>query len=192
MSALGNIRMAAGLGAKKAEEDMKFNRLLLLGLAVAAMVSIASPAFAEKKTAEPIRVFIFTAANEGGFVDAGQKQRTDSIEDLKEALEKKDVVQIVGQSEGADITLEVLGRGGEETGSATTARGSYGTWNTSKDTVATVRVGLTAGTYSTLIEGHNDGRITNVWHTAANNAAKKIEKWIKDNHDNLIARRVQK
>ena len=128
---------------------MKFNRLLLLGLAVAAMVSVASPAFAEKKTAEPIKVFIFTAANEGGFVDAGQKQRTDSIEDLKKALDKKDMVQIVAQSEGADITLEVLGRGGEETGSATTARGSYGTWNTSKDTVATVRVGLTAGTYST-------------------------------------------
>jgi hypothetical protein len=183
--------MPAGPGAK-AGEGVKFNRALLLSLAIAATVSAASPAFAGKKTAEPIKVFIFTAANEGGFVDPGQKQRIDSVEDLKKALEKKDLVQIVGQREGADITLEVLGRGGEETGSATTSRGPYGTWNTSKDTVATVRVGLRAGTYSTLVEGHNDGRITNVWRTAANNAAKRIENWIKDNHDNLIARRVQK
>jgi hypothetical protein len=174
------------------EGEMKINRALILGLAIAVMASAASPVYAQKKSADPIKVFIFTAPNEGGFADPDQKQRTDSVEDLKKALDKKDVIQIVAQKEGADVTLEVLGRGGEETGSATTSRGPYGTWNTSKDTVATVRVGLTAGTYATLVEGHNDGRITNVWRTAANNAAKKIENWIKDNHDRLIAQRVQK
>jgi hypothetical protein len=174
------------------EDEMKFNRILVFGLAIATIVVSPASIFAQQRSAEPIKVFVFTAPNEGGFVDSVQKLRTDSVEDLKKTLDKKDLVEIVSQKEGADMTLEVLGRGGEETGSATTSRGAYGTWNTSKDTVATVRVGLTAGTYATLIEGHNDGRITNVWRTAANNAAKKIENWIKDNHDRLIAQRVQK
>ena len=171
------------------EKEMKLNRVLGLGLVFSMM---ASSAWTQKKAAEPVKVFVFTAANAGGFVDPGQKQRSDSVEDLKKALEKKDFIQFVNQKEGADMTLEVLGRGGEETGSVTTSRGPFGTWNSSRDTVATVRVGLTAGTYTALVEGYNDGRLTNVWRTAANNAAKKIENWIKDNHDRLIAQRVQK
>src|SRR5579871_4113053 len=127
------------------EESMKPSRSLGFGLAIATMLLGITTVHAQKKSSEPIKVFIFTAANEGGFVDPAQKQRNDSVEDLKKALDKKDLVQIVTQKDDADLTLEVLGRGGEETGSSTTSRGPYGTWNTSKDTVATVRVGLMAG-----------------------------------------------
>jgi hypothetical protein len=173
-------------------EEMKIHHVLLLGLAIAATVSGALSGFAQNKSSEPIKVFIFTGANDGGFVDPDQRQRSDSVEDVKKALDKKNLIEIVGQREGADLTLEVLGRGGEETGTVTTRPGPFGTWNSSNDTVATVRVGLTAGTYTSLIEGYGGkGQIFSVWHTAANNAAKKIESWIKANHDNLIARRAQ-
>jgi hypothetical protein len=168
-------------------------RVSLVGLVMAMVLSASFLIAAQKKSEEPIKVYVFTATNPGGFVDPDQKQRTDSVEDLKRALGKKDLVQVVDQKDSPDVTLEVLGRGDEETGtsSTTTSRGYYGIWGstTSKDTVAAVHVRLKAGNYSTLIEGRNDGRITNVWWTAANNAAKQIQRWIKENHDRLIALR---
>ena len=48
-----------------------------------------------------------------------------------------------------------------------------------------VRTKLTVGEYSTEIVGKNDGRITNVWRTAANNAANQIDKWINANRDRV-------
>jgi hypothetical protein len=73
---------------------------------------------AQKNQKEPIRVFIFTAANVEGFADADQKQRSDSVEDLRKVLGKNALVQLVSQQGAADIALEVLGRGREENGFA--------------------------------------------------------------------------
>jgi hypothetical protein len=47
---------------------------------------VAAP---QKKSVDPIKVYIFTEANDGGFVDQDLKRRTDSVEDLKKALDKK-------------------------------------------------------------------------------------------------------
>jgi hypothetical protein len=59
--------------------------------------------------------------------------------------------------------------------------------------VGILRVGLQAGSYVALIEGqpYGNGTII-VWRQAAADAARKIQRWIKDNHDKLIAKRVQK
>jgi hypothetical protein len=181
------------------EESMKCNRVLMFALAIVMMAVMAPSGSAQKKSAEPVKVFVFTAANEGGFVDADQKQRRDSVGDLKKALDrKKDLIQIVTEKEAADVTLEVLGRGYIGTGNSTTTttKGYYGVWNstTSEDSVPTVHVGLKAGDYVTIIHGGGpDNQIQLApWRGAAVDAAFKIEKWVKDNHDRLIAQRVQK
>jgi hypothetical protein len=104
------------------------NRLLMLGLAVAMAVSMIPSMAAQKKSIEPVKVFVFTAENEGGFTDKSQKDRADAVEDLKKALDKTDLVQVVPQKQGADITLEVLSRGREDRGTTTTTTsgGYYG------------------------------------------------------------------
>jgi hypothetical protein len=153
---------------------------------------MAPAVFAQKKSAEPIKVFTFTAANEGGFVDADQKQRTDSVGDLKKALQrKKDLIQLVSEKESADVTLEVLGRGYVGTGSSTTTttKGYYGVWNstTEEDSLPTVHVGLKAGEYVTIVNGRVDSEMQLApWRGAAVDAAFKIENQIKDNHDRLM------
>jgi hypothetical protein len=173
-------------------EKVRFlKRVLLMGLVFLAFLAPEVLKAYQKGGLQPIRVYIFTAGNKDGFVDADTKRRTDSVEDLKKDLEKNSIVQLVSEKDGADLVLEVLGRGAQETGSATSTKDMYGQWHTNNDTVAIVRVGLIAGSYSTVIEGRNDGRITNVWRTAANNAAKHIENWIKANYGNLISRREQ-
>jgi hypothetical protein len=74
---------------------------------------------AGQKQMEPIKVFVFSAADPEGFVDANSQQRHDSVEDLRKDLSKNSFIQIVSVQGTADVTLEVLGRGHEETGSTT-------------------------------------------------------------------------
>jgi hypothetical protein len=62
------------------EEGMKSNRALTLGLASAV---IASPVVEQKKSVEPIKVYVFTATNPSDFTDSDQKQRVDSLGELK-------------------------------------------------------------------------------------------------------------
>ena len=171
---------------------MRFVKLILfVGLVFAAFAAAEGVKANQKGKLEPIKVFIFTATNKDGFVDADVKRRADSVEDLKKALEKNSLIQLVSERDAADVVLEVLGRGAQETGSATSTRDIYGQWHTNNDTVATVRVALTAGSYSTVLEGWNNGSLTYVWRTAANNAAKHIENWIKANYGNIVSRREQ-
>jgi hypothetical protein len=174
---------------------MKCQRLVLR---LVCLIAIAAAAFAgQKKQVEPIRVFVFTAQDASGFVDADSKQRTDSVEDLKKDLSRDSTIQLVSAQDSADVTLEVLGRGYEETGSATTTQ-DYGEWHTYPDTVRVVRVGLRAGGYSTLFEGTSSfaqrgliGVASGLWKMAANNAAKSIEDWMKANHDTLLSIRQE-
>jgi hypothetical protein len=99
-------------------------------------------------------------------------------------------MELVDKAELADVTLEVLGRGDEATGTATTNR-VYGGWSTTPDTAAVVRVGLRAGNYTALITGFSPpNSIILPWRGAAQSAAIQIVKWIKANHDTLIAKRA--
>lgn len=166
-------------------------------IAVLMLAVVVPSAYAgQKKAVEPIRVFVFTAQNPGGFTDDDQKHRTDSVVDLQKAFDKK-VVEVVSSPDQADVKLEVLGRGYDETGTTTTttSRGYYGVWNSSSwnDTVPTVHVGLRAGAYGAMFWGSaNPGQLGLAWRTAAKTAASQIEKWIKQNHDTLISKRGEK
>ena len=157
---------------------------------LATMSLLSRSLAAQKNRSEPIKLFIFTAANVGGFADTDQKQRSDSVEDLRKLLGKNALVQLVFQQSAADITLEVLGRGREENGSSTSRPGYGGTVFTSNDTQPVVRVAIHAGSYSTEIDGYAaSNQLFRVWTIAANNAAHDVEKWIKANYQNLMNRR---
>lgn len=152
------------------------------------LLTAAAPVTGQSPKVQPLSVYVFTAETEGGFVDADSKQRADSVRDLREALRKKKTVIVVESSDDADLLVEVLRRGLDETGktSTKTSAGLGGLYSTTtKDTEAMVRTKLTVGEYSTEIVGKNDGRITNVWRTAANNAANQIDKWINANRDRV-------
>jgi hypothetical protein len=148
---------------------MKFNRVSILGLAIAATLSVASPAIAQKGPAEPINVFVFAATGGGGFKDP----LTDSARDIERMLYDKNKIIVVSRPEQADIKIEVLERRGESL----------------QATLVFVR--MTAGTYSLDMSGQDDGNLPS-WGGAAEDVASKIRKWIKRNHDRLIAQRVQK
>lgn len=101
-----------------------------------------------------------------------------------------------GRCATADVALEVLGRGHEETGSTTSTLDYYGQWHTYPDTVRVVRVGLKAGGYTTLFEGTSSfaqrglvGVSQGLWRVAASGAAKGIENWIRANHNTLLSKR---
>ena len=151
----------------------------------------AGPLAAQKKNQkDPIKIFIFTSASIEGFTDADQKHRNDSVKDLREALARNALVELVSQQGAADITLEVLGRGREENGSSTSRPGFFGgTVHTSNDTRPVVRVAIHAGSYSTEIVGVAPSDQWALWHVAARYAARDVEKWIKANYPNLLNRR---
>lgn len=171
-------------------------RFVLLALwAVAGAIGTPVSATPQKKPVEPIRVFVFTAIDPSGFTGPDQKQRLDSVADLKKMHWGK-TVEIVEKMEMADVTLEVLGRGGQEVGTTTTtSQGAFGEWNTttSSNVVAVVNVGLRAGDYKVVFTGSSPPAPAidfTPWRTAAAGAADQISRWLKQNHEQLIARRV--
>lgn len=149
------------------EESMKLTRVLVFGFVMAVMVSSA---FAQKKSAEPIKVFVGARTN--GFADG----RSDTVRDLKSELYEKNKIVFSSQEE-ADVVIEVLDR----------SRGDSGTVS-----ATTISLRVSAGGYSADMYGSYAGEAPGPWGLAAWDAAKKIQKWIKDNHDKLIALRVQK
>jgi hypothetical protein len=151
------------------EAGMNFNRVLGLGLVLAV---VASPALAQKKDPNPIKIFV--TANTGGFSD----ERSQSAADLEKALFKKSIVIPAKNEADADVTVEVMGRDRIDLG---------------QETKASVYTKLLAGDYSTNIEGSYTALpYTKLWRFAADDAARKIEIWVKANYFNLIRRRGQK
>jgi hypothetical protein len=158
---------------------------LLTALALMASLSWAGAVNAQKQKKDQltsIRVFVAAGSSSTGFVDPGHEELTDSIADLKKALAQKKVITLVDERGSADIIAQVVGRGFTGTGTELATQG--------EPRFAIVRVTLSAGDYTTTIDGHNDGRLLGAWRTAANDAARQIEEWIRDNRDKLLARRA--
>ncbi|HEX7893963.1 MAG TPA: hypothetical protein VF447_07210 [Terriglobales bacterium] len=155
--------------------------LFLLGLALTLPVSM----LAQKSETRPVRVYVFTAAPEGGFVDERSKQRADSLKDFREALsKKKKVATLVEDQSLAEITLEVVNRDRVLTGNTSSRVDPVlgGSVKTTADRAETVRVALAVGDYSTEVIGTcPQGQVVRCWRAAANDAASKVEDWIKDN-----------
>jgi hypothetical protein len=154
----------------------KLMTLLVLSL-------LPTGAFAKKPVGEPITVFLGTATTVGGFTDPN-KERTDSMKDLAEALGKKKNVTLVAEAEDAVIVLEVQGRSvREDSGSFTKAFGG-------KNEVKRVVVKLTVGDFSAELAGESAGGGfgppgRGVWKKAAYKLADQIENWIEENRARL-------
>lgn len=156
----------------------------------AVLLLLAIPAFAGAKKPirmRPVRVFVFTAPAEGGFVDADSKAKEDSIKDLSKALLKKKGVELARSLEAADLLAEILGRGYEETGGSTIGRSAWGALKTTPNAAATVRVRFTVGPYSTELVGRaGSEQFFSEWSTCAGDIAGQIDKWIDLNYERLM------
>jgi len=161
-------------------------------LLIISSLAFPTSVLAQKPEIQPVRVHVFTAPTEGGFVDVNSKQRTDSVKDLQRNISKKKTAIVVEDQSLADITLEIVGREHIPTGD-TTSRGfttlSWGIRHhteTTANKLGTVHIALTVGSYSTPINGEcGETQLIGCWGTAAKDAAGKIEKWIKDNHTRI-------
>ena len=149
-----------------------------------ALFLAAAAAQAKDDYPSPVRVCV-RGAGEGGFVSADVG---DSVKDLQKTLDGKKVIDLVRDPREAEVVVIILGRGAEETGRETyhshSSGHSYSSTRT-KETVRVVRAVLKAGSYELEMFG-----IDNVWWgLAAKDLGKKVEKWVKDNYDQILSRR---
>ena len=172
----------------------------MVGLVLSLMVSMSVNGRAvqvQKDDSGTVRVFVFTAESGGSPGDSAAAARVDSMKDLQAALRSKSGLSLVDGREQADVMIEVLDRGDQETGetvSVTTSSPVTGTPHTdttrSKDAV--VRVKLVVGDEVLNLQGSGSGDTTRRWRTAANNVAKVIERWIKAHRASVMAARAKR
>jgi hypothetical protein len=148
---------------------------------------LLAAAMATAQTKDEIRVYVYTAQASGnGFTDPGQKDREEAVAGLKRDLAKRHLAVVEDQA-SADFTAEILDRGQStafpkrsvEIGGGLTVQGN----------MADVHVKISAGDYSTIIEGVNDGRLLGAKGVALGKAANQIETWVKENRAKLLASR---
>ena len=140
--------------------------------------------------AQPVRVYLFTAPA-AQFVDQKSKGRADSLKDVRDRMKGKKTLQLVDSVEEADLSVEIIERVFQQTGNSTSTFKPYVGVETTAESKPSIHVTLTAGTYSTELYG---SQITvwgkgGVWRSAAEGLASDVEKWVKENHEQLIAGR---
>jgi hypothetical protein len=157
-------------------------------LAASAALLLAAASL-QAKDEYPVRMNVHVRGAEvGGFVtpDVG-----DSVKDLNKSLDGKKVLQLVPTADEADLVVTIVSRGLQETGRriyrSSSTRHSYRS-TSSKEMVKVVRATLVAGGYKLPMFGVDDLW----WGSAAGDLAGKIDKWIKGNYGQLLARRDKK
>lgn len=155
-------------------------------LVLAGLLSATGAGAGDKAPKAPIRVFVFTANPPGGFVDKDLEHRQDSVKDLTESLRKKEGVVVATAAEGADIAVEIAGRGHEETGGVTISHGKA-----SKDRMPTLHARLIAGEYTADFDAQftdADAQMLKMhpWRTVSGRIAKQVEQWIDMNRAHVL------
>lgn len=163
-------------------------RVLQASLTVTcALFLAAAAAQAKDDYPSPVTVCV-RGAGEGGFVSADVG---DSVKDLQKTLDGKKVINLVRDPRDAEVVVIVVGRGNEETGKEVYHSHSYGhsySSSTTKETVRVVHAVLKTGSYELEMFG-----VDNVWWgLAAKDLGKKVEKWVKDNYDQILSRRERR
>jgi hypothetical protein len=157
---------------------------------IAALLSVFLVTCAGHQTAPagPVKVFVFTAAEQTGSSDSTFKGRSDSVKDLQAALRKKPGIEIADSRDQAAVVVEVLERGDEDTGEVVVTTSSSpvtGTphVDTSEEKKGVLKLKLTSGTDTINMQGTGTGG--SKWRTAATNAAAVVEQWIKDHRASI-------
>ena len=116
-----------------------------------------------------VRAFVFTATGASGQHTAEEQGRLDAVRDVREALERKKGITLVGDRAAANLIVEILGREQREEpagpfgGKAVTRMG---------DTI--IRLHLKSGEEESDLKGIGQG----TWGRAAKDAADRVVKWI--------------
>ncbi|MFN8575097.1 MAG: hypothetical protein U0132_23795 [Gemmatimonadaceae bacterium] len=143
-----------------------------LVLAAHGSTATVSPTPAERpqaqrapETTEAIHVFVFTAPPDAGLVPFDQKDREDSVHDLRRALGRRlpGWTALVRERSDGEVLVEVMGR-------------------ERKGDDRTVHLRLNVGDQTLTLDGTNDDRD---WSDAAGNAARRIAGWFKTNERQL-------
>lgn len=139
-----------------------------------------------------VKLHLEPAVAVGGFIDAESKRRADSTIDLEKELAKDKTISLTSDH-STEVVLRVVSSAEEETGEikmesrrrADFLGGGYRT-ESRKEAAYVVRVLLSVGTYSREIVGQSKGDIP-TWTAAAQDAAKQIRQWVKDNRQQLCS-----
>ncbi len=150
--------------------------------------ALLAAAGSQATPAEPVKVFVFTAAPQSGTSDPMFKGRSDSVKDLQAALRRKPGLEVIETREQASVVVEVLERGDEDTGEVVVTTSSSpvtGTphVDTSEQKKGVLRLKLTASGDSISLQGSGAGG--GKWRTAATNAASVVDQWIKDHRASI-------
>jgi hypothetical protein len=129
-----------------------------------------------------ISVFVSAGNPATGFVDPDSK---DSAKDLKQNLRKKKSIRLVEDQAKADVWVRVERRYKQGNGGQVAVQTSPTTAVAAAMEDQVVVATLIAGDYSTPLVGAD----WYSWGSAAGKLGGAIEKWVKENREQLIARR---
>jgi hypothetical protein len=167
-------------------------RALVLAGAIA-FAAVAPRGLHAGDAKQPVSVLV-RAGGGSGFSAPGV---ADSIKDLTNSLKGKKLVVLTDDPATAEIVIEVLGRfkdyRGETYSTATAVNDSTATIRTTQKKSAVVAAKLIVGDYSLELIGEAGGIGKfglGAWGDAANQIAKQIEGFIKENNERLVARRT--
>jgi predicted Zn-dependent protease len=163
-------------------------------IGIAITILLAVPAAAQ----DVIRVYMAPPiANAEGFVDDALKGQQDSFADLAERLRRNKAFDVVEDAARADIAVEIRGRGWKNTGATSTTTTQMPTIaggglssTTTPDRTKEVTIVLKAGSYEKEFSARND-QVFGAWKAIAGRLSNDIEKWVRENRAQLMARRRQ-
>jgi hypothetical protein len=154
-----------------------------------ALFCATSGVLAQTAPTGPIRVAVITATGTGDqFGDPDQRQRIDSVKDLRSQLRAKRGIKIVNPDQQPDVQIEVLRRrrqfdGGTVGAAVPVFGGAVGATEATKENVLRVRLTVVGKDYVAEIVDAAD-----TWTGAARNVAGTIAAWVKDNMPRLRPR----
>jgi hypothetical protein len=140
-------------------------RTTVLAVAIVSVGMLCAAASAQgTATGSLPRIYVFTqVAGPGRPAPADQGPREESVRDLRESLRKKPkLLEVVGASARADVTIEVLSREAP---------------STTQD-IVTVRLRVVGRDYSRQFQGESRN-----WKDAAAMLADVIARWVNETYD---------
>ena len=177
------------------------SRLAMLAVAVGTAAVFASPAQADDKPGQKVKVFAFAQKDPSGFVDQRTQDLEATLKDIREAVAKKknSLVQLVESQEQADIVLELTERKLVERQGQLSSNTTYSkdgkaastTTTQTKEHDVVLKAVMHVGEYSNELTGQCDlGYLFGgAYRQAAKNLVGSLESWVKSNATRLQASR---
>lgn len=151
-------------------------KAVLIPLAAALVLLTLPPGAAAQGS---VNVYVFAKPDPSGFVEREQKAREDSVKDITRAFDRKKVWP-VSNAQDAKVSLEVLGRGYEDTGrTSSQSVAAFGSlWTDSKpQTIPTIHAVLRYLDYEKPLTCQWSGD----WLSVAKRCVSQVQRWIADN-----------